>query len=259
MILYFSGTGNSRYIAYLLSKEMNDEVISINDYFKYEKKAVFHSEKPYVFVTPTYAWQMPQVVKEWIERAFFSGNTKAYVILTCGDSIGNAHFFVKRLFQKKTNLQFMGLEAIVMPENYIIMFQATKPKKSIELIEKATVQTQKLASYIVKEKTFAHRKYYFGSMMQSTLINYPFRHFIVSDKGFYASDKCISCQKCQRVCPFNNIDFADDHPLWKGHCQHCMACISFCPVEAIEYKNLTKNKARYHMLMEYEKKVEDEL
>ena len=38
MILYFSGTGNSRYLAHFLAKEIDDEVVSINDYLKYQKK-----------------------------------------------------------------------------------------------------------------------------------------------------------------------------------------------------------------------------
>ena len=88
--------------------------------------------------------------------------------------------------------------------------------------------------------------------MQSTVVNYSFRRVIVNDKGFYASDQCVSCRICQQVCAFNNIDIVQERPVWKGHCQHCMACISFCPVNAIEYKNLTKNKERYHMLNEYE-------
>ena len=34
MILYFTGTGNSRHIARLISKEIDDEVISINELIK---------------------------------------------------------------------------------------------------------------------------------------------------------------------------------------------------------------------------------
>ena len=31
MILYFSGTGNSRYLSEVLNSEIKDEIISIND------------------------------------------------------------------------------------------------------------------------------------------------------------------------------------------------------------------------------------
>ena len=34
MILYFSGTGNSRYISEVINSILNDEVACINDYLK---------------------------------------------------------------------------------------------------------------------------------------------------------------------------------------------------------------------------------
>ena len=41
MILYFSGTGNSRFVAYELGKQLKDEVVAINTYLKEKKKGVF--------------------------------------------------------------------------------------------------------------------------------------------------------------------------------------------------------------------------
>ena len=34
MILYFSGTGNSRYISEVINSILNDEIVCINDYLK---------------------------------------------------------------------------------------------------------------------------------------------------------------------------------------------------------------------------------
>ena len=39
MILYFSGTGNSRYVARKIAQELNDELISLNQLIKEEKIA----------------------------------------------------------------------------------------------------------------------------------------------------------------------------------------------------------------------------
>lgn len=252
MILYFTGTGNSRYVAKQLSKQLHDEVISINEYFKYQKQAVFHSEKPYVFVLPTYAWRMPKIVTEWIERASFSGCKKVYVILTCGESVGQADKFAKGFFDKKTNLYFQGLQYIVMPENYIVMFDAPKPKEAKAMVNRSMSKIKKIAQYIRNEDNFPAIHYHFGSALQSFVINFPFYHFIVNDKGFYATDKCVSCQRCKQLCPLNNVTIINGQPKWNGHCTHCMACICGCPVEAIEYKKATKNKQRYYLSNDYE-------
>lgn len=252
MILYFTGTGNSRYLAYALSQEIHDEVISINEYLKKEKKAVFYSERPYVFVLPTHAWQIPKAIAKWIEDASFSGHNSVYVILSCGSNTGKADYFAKRLFHKKTQLCFQGLQYIVMPENYIILFKATETKEAKQIIRDSYYKVKELSQYILKEEKFPKINYYFGSILQSTLIHDIFYKMIVKDKDFYANDQCISCQKCVQLCPFHNIQLVNGKPQWQGNCHHCMACLCLCPVEAIDYGRLTKNKKRYSLLNEYE-------
>ena len=48
------------------------------------------SGKPWVFVGPTYAWQLPRVFDQFIRSGSFNGNQDAYFVLTCGSEIGNA-------------------------------------------------------------------------------------------------------------------------------------------------------------------------
>ncbi|MBS6212423.1 MAG: EFR1 family ferrodoxin [Proteus hauseri] len=72
----------------------------------------------------------------------------------------------------------------------------------------------------------------------------------IKDKGFTVSDACVSCGKCAKRCPLNNIDMAEGRPVWKGNCTHCMACICGCPTEAIEYKSISKGKRRYDIMKE---------
>lgn len=74
MILYFSGTGNSRFVAYELGKQLKDEVVAINTYLKEKKKGVFESSNSYVFVTPSYMSRMPMKVEKFLLEAMFKGN-----------------------------------------------------------------------------------------------------------------------------------------------------------------------------------------
>ena len=64
-------------------------------------------------------------------------------------------------------------------------------------------------------------------------------------KKFKATDKCISCQKCVKICPLSNITMKENRPSWGGKCTHCMACINQSPVDAIEYGKGTVGKPRY--------------
>jgi epoxyqueuosine reductase QueG len=34
--------------------------------------------------------------------------------------------------------------------------------------------------------------------------------------------------------------------VWGGDCEQCMACIQWCPQQAINYADKTKTRKRYH-------------
>jgi len=69
--------------------------------------------------------------------------------------------------------------------------------------------------------------------------------FMYKTKGFHSTEKCISCGKCVKVCPLNNISLSEGKPVWSKNCTHCMACIGTCPTEAVEYGNITQTKEKY--------------
>ena len=48
------------------------------------------------------------------------------------------------------------------------------------------------------------------------------------------------------VCPCGNIDLAAGKPAWLHHCEQCMACIQWCPQEAIQFGKKTAGYGRYH-------------
>ena len=48
MILYFSGTGNSKYAADVIAELTGDEIVSLGDVIKNGERAVFKSQKPFV-------------------------------------------------------------------------------------------------------------------------------------------------------------------------------------------------------------------
>ena len=58
--------------------------------------------------------------------------------------------------------------------------------------------------------------------------------------------RCIGCGRCVELCPLNNIHLENGKPVWGKDCTHCMACICYCPAEAIEYGKKSLGKPRYH-------------
>ncbi len=245
MILYFTGTGNSRYAAEYMAKLLDDTVICINDYIKENKLSeTFTSSRPFVFVSPVYAWRLPRLISDFIRTSQWNGCKKVYFILTCGDSIGNAEKYAKELCEE-TNLHFMGCSMVKMPENYIALFKAPEKSEIPKIICNAHFPLEIAADSIKSESTFPACNPSAAGKLESSLINPLFYKLVISAKGFYSTDQCTQCRLCETLCPLNNITFHGNRPIWGKNCTHCMACICRCPAEAIEYKKISAGKDRY--------------
>ena len=244
MILCFSGTGNSLYAARRIGAVADDDVVSVNEIIKRGEKAAFDSGKPYVFVCPTYAWRIPRVFESFIREASLKGSRSAYFVMTCGDDTGNAARFIRRLCADK-GLDFMGLAPVVMPENYVALFDVPDKTKAYAIIREAEPVIQAAAERIRDGAPLPAVEAGLRDHFMSSVVNPVFYGFVVKAQGFYTVDSCTGCGACAALCPLNNIRLESGRPVWGDSCTHCMACICRCPVEAIEYKKNSQGKPRY--------------
>lgn len=248
MVIYFSGTGNSRYVAEKIAEGTDDVLVSMNRLLKKRSKEEIKSENhPFVFVGPTYAWRLPRVVEEFIRDNKFAGSKKAYFILTCGADTSNAVSYVRNLCQEK-GWDLQGFAEIVMPDNYIALYEPSDEESAKGIIQKAEPVIQRIVEDIRDGSVMpAFSTNGLSGKLKSGVVNEVFYRMFVDAKGFYATDKCIGCGKCVKLCPLNNVEMDGSRPAWGKRCTHCMACICGCPHEAIEYKNKTQGRRRYYL------------
>lgn len=246
MILCFSGTGNSRYTAEYLGLKLGDEVQFINAFLKSGKDGDFRSEKPYVFVCPTYAWRMPHVVRDFILRSRFTGCADAYFVLTYGTSVGSAGQDAEALCRRK-EFAFRGFASVRMPENYLVLFDVPSPEKASAMVRGAGKKLDTLAPLIARRQPFSSCRGPLAARVFGGAVNSLLYQLFVKADGFYAADSCIGCGQCVALCPLNNIQMNGNRPQWGKNCTHCMACIGGCPAAAVEYKRRTQGKRRYFL------------
>ena len=245
MVLYFTGTGNSRYIATHISEALGDELLSMNDRIKEGEPSPVASDERLVIVTPTYAWRIPRIVRDWLAKTDFPCGAQAWFVMTCGSEIGNAAQYNRALCQEK-QLTYMGTAQIVMPENYIAMFNAPQAEEARQIVAKAEPDIDRVISAIAANQAFPQPRSNLYDRFMSGPVNPIFYSFFVKANAFAASDACTGCGQCARLCPTNNITIQNGKPVWGGDCTHCMACICRCPAEAIEYGKKSLGKPRYH-------------
>lgn len=245
MIIYFTGTGNSRFVAKRLAGLLEDKVESINDYLKASKKGSFDSEKPFVFVTPSHMSRMPLVVERFLTDSTFTGSKDAYFIFTAGEAIGNAHRYCRRLCSQK-GMTYRGTAAVGMPASYVVMYDVmpredamNNAQSVIPLLESMAGSIRSGSSLETDPSFSGHKSFSAMAPMASALM--------IRSKPFHTNGTCIGCGHCEDACPLNNIRVSDGVPVWGDRCMHCMACISSCPKKAIDYGKKTQGRNRYYL------------
>lgn len=244
MIVYFTGTGNSRYAAEFLSDRLHEELIDATAWIREKKPAELRSERPWVFVSPTYGWQIPHIFADWIRAGFFRGSRDAYFVMTCGDGIGMAGKRNEALCTEKA-FRCLGTAKIVMPENYIAMFAVPDAEKAEHIRVAARDDLEALAALIGQGIPLPAPAVGAVDRIYTSLVNPLFYRLFVKSDPFFVTDACISCGKCAAACPLGNITMVAGKPRWGGDCTHCMACICGCPAGAIEYGKKSRGKPRY--------------
>lgn len=246
MILYFSGTGNSRYAAQKIAQHLSDELLCLNDRIKAGDTGAVSVKGRLVIVTPTYAWRIPRVVRDWLRKTELVGAEQVWFVMTCGSEIGDAAKYNRALCAEK-GLTCMGTAGIVMPENYIAMFSAPDAVSARKIVERAEPFLDRAAVLIAEGKAFPPPRSNLYDHLMSGPVNPIFYRFFVKAKAFTADERCIGCGKCVRLCPMNNVSLREGKPVWGERCTHCMACICYCPEEAIEYGKKSVGQPRYHL------------
>lgn len=244
MVIYFSGTGNSRYCAQRIAAALGDELLDAAGYIKHGIAADLISGKPWVFVSPTYAWRIPRVFEQFLRSGSFQGATDAYFVMTCGGDIGNAGKYLRALCGQ-IGLTYRGVLEVIMPENYVAMFAVPDEQESNEIIARAQPVLDAAVETIRRGEPFADGKGSLSDRFKSGSVNPAFYSLFVKAKKFYATDACVSCGLCQSACVLNNVHLTGGKPIWGENCTHCMACICGCPKEAIEYGRQSRGKRRY--------------
>lgn len=250
MVLYFSATGNTRFIAEELAKKLGDESLDLLKRIKEKDYSPIRSEKPFVICVPVYVCEMPSFINELIRKTPFEGNKDVYFVFTSGGYSGICSTLAKRMVRKK-GLNYMGAADFKMPRNYIA--NDTYPELPAEEIKRRIDVSYKLIPEIADlissgQKLVKRSKHVW---LFELIITLPFTpvwtRIRQGVKKFRASDKCIGCKKCARLCPLNVIKPDENgRPVWDAKmCAHCMSCIQNCPVEAIEYGDVTPPKKRY--------------
>lgn len=244
MVLYFTGTGNSRYVAELIAQATGDRLVDISEYTRNGHPTDFQESGPYVFVSPVYVEAPAKPFMEFVKRSSFPRDAKAYFVMTSASRMGGSPEYCRRLSAQK-GLLYQGAINVIMPQNYVLLAQAPEDEQLRKTIEDAQpVIERAIAAIKAKDRLPPDDMQAWEYVVCRLVIDFYCRHFMTA-KPFHVTEGCVSCGRCASACPLGNIVMRDGRPLWGSDCTHCMACICLCPAQAVEFGKLSRGRRRY--------------
>jgi ferredoxin len=245
MVLYFSATGNSEYVAKYIADKVQDKVVNITTYLKNGERLELESDKPYLVVCPIYLSTIPTIVYDKLMDAKLGGNKNLYFIMTCAGSGKSAAQIRIKKIATKLEMTYRGVIHLSMPQDYLMYFTVGTKEENDEKFNKAISKLDDIVNKLNNNEDFIFDKVSLAHKASIKPVEDIFDGLCIKPKKFYTTTSCISCGLCAKLCPLNNITLVNKKPTWGKKCIHCTACINNCPKKAIEYGKKTIGKNRY--------------
>lgn len=244
-IYYFSGTGNSLYIAKELAKKTEGVLIPVSSVTGSES---IRSEADAIgIVFPVYYNELPVIIKKFAQKIEVNGK---YVFAVCnyGGAAGKSLIALKRIFDDRGVMLSAGF-GVHMPQN---AFHKPWEKK-----EKVYTQAAARIDFISTKVNLRSKGMYYTNIPLEIMMrlmhpvirlacikdfskrtgisgDMPLDQLVYRlDSSFAAGEACTGCGTCERVCPVGNIRLEKGRPVWLGSCENCLACYNWCPSKAI--------------------------
>jgi ferredoxin len=263
-IYYFSGTGNSLFVAKELQKRISESnIIPIASLMK--KTTVDSFADVIGFVFPVHALTIPIVVRIFIQKLNINNAKYIFAIATREGTIFRGFEKIDKLLKKKNRR--LGSHFILNMYNndsrhgkYIVPI-----KSDILSLEKVVLEQLDLIKEIIITKGISREKdiNYTIKTASNPILGFLIEKIVIflmniaeyfgGANYFYTDNNCNGCGICEKVCLSKKIKITDNKPIWQKNvlCYMCFACLNYCPAKSVQIndipgvKSYTKENGRY--------------
>lgn len=256
LLLYFSGTGNTEYIARYIKDHFNKteyevSIVPIEEL----NKAEVSDYDILGFGFPVYACDLPDFIRDYLRNLPLVRTKSVFIYCTKAFYTGAA---IKNTFDIFRDLGYIsiGYADVGMPGSDGLAFMKPDSKRAKEYTNRDFSKIIEIDSMIEKVQSILDSNNIEDKAIELSLK--PSKVIVTKvlktglnigegwlKKRFRADESCIKCKKCERICPRNNIKVDDTGVHFSDKCVVCMRCLHQCPKESIQIGKSTVGKFRW--------------
>lgn len=258
-LYYFSGTGNSLFIAKTIQEGIveehsqvtgarndTDANVTILPIQKFMTCETINDSSDWIgIIYPTYFLDAPDVVQQFAKKLQIRKDCYLFFYSSYGETLGNALHNMNKLFEPG---QVRGNYEVVMPDNSII-FESRKDEIP-RMLEAGEAIIRAHAKEIYNQKITPQSPYSSKYHLTANVMKPFARKGLGFKKLKVNAEKCNHCGLCEKLCPMRNIRMEENlslskTPAFANLCESCFSCLHYCPQEAITYQRMSKKKTGF--------------
>ncbi len=250
-IIYFSGTGNTWYIARqyeraLIQLEQQVDLLPLERVLRAEDQEALAGYDLLGLGYPIHAWNAPRLMANFMRRLPRSAGQRLFLFVTTDLPVAGAFDWARDLLARRGY-------ALVHEAHYYVannFLFAQPPKQDETTFARRLAWLDADVQEAAAEILAGHERHTYASRAERWLLSnlvwqfYRFgcRHIY---RFFHVREACNQCGLCVRLCPARNIRLVEGRLRFGAECTFCLRCMNLCPQQAIEVRLLNLRLARY--------------
>ncbi len=244
-IYYFSGTGNSLYIARELQARIPGARL-IPMIALLNKESIRVGAETVGLVFPVHALSIPLAVKRFLEKLDWGPAEYVFAAATRLGTVFNGFEGLERTLRRKGKRLDSGFILTmgsndVKGENFRAATEADI--KKFETAAQEKLETMKTVILERKRSRERDKEYEIGvnPCLEKYIVGLMNLSGHIGGVNYFVSESgCSGCGICERVCLSKKIKMDGGRPVWRKEvlCYMCYACINFCPSRSIEINSI---------------------
>lgn len=250
-IFYFSGTGNSLFVADELAKRIPDS--QVRPIIALLSRDVIRTDAETIgIVFPVQAMAVPTVVKRLLRRIDLRPAKYIFAVATrLGLVFEDFGALDRRLRKKGRRLDAQFLLNMGSNDAKVAGYRCPTDEEIAALEAGVLERLDKIAAIVARRERHHPKDTEFTiGLSYGRVGNRLFERFIVFLRSFadliggvnyyYADDSCSGCGICERVCLSGKISMIDKRPAWSKDvlCHMCYACLNYCPKRSLQVRGI---------------------